>query len=148
MLGEGGATWPNQTATAAQKRESETVTEEDRQWWAFRSIVRPNIASESGINPIDAVMQSPLASKGLKPSPPAKRQQLIRRVHFDLIGLPPTYDAVRTFVKSNNEVAFDAVVDDLLIRPEFRERWARHWLDVVRFTQTNGYERDDEKPQA
>lgn len=143
-----GAKWPNQTAVAATKRDSEEVTDQDRNWWAFRPIVRPDVSQTDGSNPIDVLIEKSLRGKGLRPSPPAGRQQLIRRVYFDLIGLPPSFGDVQSFCQSDDPRAFAAIIDDLLGRFEYGERWGRHWLDVVRFAQTNGYERDDEKPLA
>ncbi|MCA9137498.1 MAG: PSD1 domain-containing protein, partial [Planctomycetales bacterium] len=143
-----GAKWPNQVAAAAQKRDSEDVTDEDRRWWAFQPIVRPEIPESIAENPIDLFVERRLAEKGLKLSPRASPQQLVRRIYFDLIGLPPPIESVNAFAAADDPDAFSRIVDDLLNRFEYGERWGRHWLDVVRFAQTNGYERDDEKPLA
>ena len=78
----------------------------------------------------------------------ADRPTLIRRLYLDLVGLPPTPDEVRAFVNDQSPEAVAKVVDELLARPQYGERWARHWLDVVRYAETNGYERDGAKPNA
>lgn len=145
---QAGAKWPNQVAMAAKKRDSEDVTDLDRLWWAFQPIVRPEIPESYVDHPIDYFIEKKLSLKGLKRSPRAEPQKLVRRTYFDLIGLPPSIDAVNAISHSDDPAALDRLVDDLLNRFEYGERWGRHWLDVVRFAQTNGYERDDEKPLA
>lgn len=120
-----------------------------RDWWAFQKIVRPTIPSEdSSLHPIDALLRKTLESKGLSPAPPATPQQLLRRLSYDLIGLPPTADEVDAFVESFSEKRYEQEVDRLLASPQFGERWGRYWLDVVRYAETNGYERDALKPHA
>lgn len=99
-------------------------------------------------NPIDAFIYKTLDKKDLKPSPPADRRTLIRRLHFDLVGLPPTPEAVNTFLESKDEDAFDALVDQLLSSPHYGERWARHWLDVVHYGETHGYDKDHRRLNA
>ncbi|MEO8425692.1 MAG: DUF1549 and DUF1553 domain-containing protein, partial [Verrucomicrobiota bacterium] len=99
-------------------------------------------------NPIDAFVLAELEARGLKPSPPADKRELVRRVYFDLIGLPPTPEQVAAFVNDASSGAYEKLTDYLLSLPQYGERWARHWLDVVRFAQSNGYERDGEKPLA
>jgi hypothetical protein len=99
-------------------------------------------------NPIDAFVLAQLEKKNLKPAPAADRRTLIRRVYLDLIGLPPTLQETEAFLRDRSPEAFERVVDDLLARPEYGERWARHWLDVARFAESNGYERDGAKPSA
>jgi hypothetical protein len=120
------------------------ITGEDRDYWAFQALVPPEQAG------IDAVIDAALSGKGLLANPPANREQLIRRAYFDLVGLAPTYSQIREFAEDKAPVAeiFARLVDRLLEMPEYGERWGRHWLDVVRYAQTNGYERDDEKPNA
>jgi len=89
-----------------------------------------------------------LESKGLSPNPPATKRELIRRVYFDLIGLPPTPHEIAAFEQDASPEAYEHLIDHLLASPQYGERWARHWLDVVRYAQSNGYERDAEKPMA
>ncbi|MCP4848964.1 MAG: DUF1553 domain-containing protein [Verrucomicrobiaceae bacterium] len=120
------------------------ITGEDRAYWAFQDLKPPE---QSGI---DAIIDAALSEKGLIANPPASREQLIRRAYFDLVGLAPTYSQIREFAADKAPVAeaFAKLVDRLLAMPEYGERWGRHWLDVARYAQTNGYERDDEKPNA
>jgi hypothetical protein len=112
-----------------------------RKHWAFQPIKRPAIPvidnRQSTIsNPIDAFILARLAEKGLSPSHPADRRTLIRRAHFDLIGLPPTADEVDAFLADLSPGAFSKVVDRLLASPAYGERWGRHWLDVARYADT------------
>ena len=95
--------------------------------------------------PIDRFILARLKAEGLSPAPEADRVAFIRRVTFDLHGLPPTPEEVDAFVKEGD---VEKLVDRLLDSPRYGERWARHWLDVVRFAETNGYERDGIKPFA
>ncbi len=97
-------------------------------------------------NPIDSFILAELSARNLTPNPPATKRELIRRAYFDLIGLPPTYEQVRAFERDPSPNAYEQLVDQLLSLPQYGERWGRHWLDVVRFAQTTGYERDAEKP--
>ncbi len=98
--------------------------------------------------PIDRFIFAKLAEKGLRPSPPADKLALIRRVTFDLTGLPPTPEEVDAFVNDAAANAYERVVDRLLASPAYGERWARHWLDVVRFGESNGYEQNHLRPNA
>ena len=120
--------------------------------WSFRPLERPAVptapAGAWARNPIDAFVLTGLQEAGLKPAPPAARATLLRRVYLDLIGLPPTPAELDAFLADTSDTAFEKVVDQLLARPQYGERWARHWLDVVRYAETNGYERDGAKPQA
>ncbi|HYV32088.1 MAG TPA: DUF1549 domain-containing protein, partial [Candidatus Binatia bacterium] len=149
-----GAPWPG-TDPAKSQRPVKTATEirqKDRAWWAFQPIHRPpaplsNLKSPIS-NPIDAFVVAELEANGLRPNPPAAKRELIRRVYFDLIGLPPTPEQVAAFEQDPSPDAWENLVDHLLSLPQYGERWARHWLDVVRFAQSNGYERDGEKPYA
>jgi hypothetical protein len=120
--------------------------------WAFKPPVRPSIPKVKNAswvrNPIDTFILSRLEAKKLSPSPPADRQTLIRRVTFDLTGLPPTPEETAAFVSDKSPGAYEKLVKRLLGSPRFGERWAQHWLDVVRFAESNGYEHDDDRPQA
>jgi hypothetical protein len=144
-----GAPWPgdlaNKPVTSAAG--GMVITNEDRQYWAFRPVRSPPVPVVRDVrNPIDAFVRHKLAEKGLTPAPPARRRELIRRVYFDLIGLPPSPEEIDAFV--GDAIAYEKIVDRLLASPQYGERWGRHWLDVVRYAQSNGYERDLEKPNA
>ncbi len=99
-------------------------------------------------NPIDAFILERLTRAGLKPAPEADRKTLIRRVSFDLTGLPPTPEQIAAFVSDPAADAFENLVERLLASPQYGEHWARHWLDVVRFAETEGYEYDRHRPGA
>jgi len=148
-----GAPWPggNQAEAQVPRKQGIKITDEDRKYWAFQPVTRPMpppLPGKLSDNPIDAFIAHKLAEKGLKLSPPAGRRELIRRAYFDLIGLPPTPEEVDAFVANPSPGAYERLIDRLLEMPQYGERWGRHWLDVVRFAQTNGYERDSEKPEA
>ncbi len=120
--------------------------------WSFVTPVKaplPQVAEPANVtNPIDAFVIARLAEAGLQPAPPADRATLLRRIYLDLIGLVPAPEEVAAFLADESPQAFAKVVDALLARPEYGERWARHWLDVVRFAESNGYERDGAKPSV
>ncbi len=97
-------------------------------------------------NPIDAFILARLESEKLTPAPPADRVTLIRRLQYDLTGLPPTPEEVDAFVADRAVDAYERLVDRLLASPQYGEKWGRHWLDLVRYAETNGYERDSAKP--
>ncbi len=146
-----GAPWPGSAKTVASKRTEAEVTDKDRAHWSFRPVQRPavpRLLKEGAANPIDQFIAVKLKEKGLAASKPATARELIRRVTFDLTGLPPTPEEVDAFVKDGSADAYERLVDRLLMSPRYGERWGRHWLDVVRFAQSDGYERDSEKLNA
>ncbi|MDE2506695.1 MAG: DUF1549 domain-containing protein, partial [Planctomycetota bacterium] len=99
-------------------------------------------------NPIDAFVLKSLQDSSLAQAPEADRKTLIRRLSFDLIGLPPTPEEVEAFERDDRPDAYERLVDRLLDSPHYGERWGRHWLDLVRYAETTGYERDSDKPHA
>ncbi|MCS7271740.1 MAG: DUF1549 and DUF1553 domain-containing protein, partial [Gemmataceae bacterium] len=98
--------------------------------------------------PIDAFILARLEERGLKPVAPADKIVLVRRAYYDLLGLPPTPEQIDAFVNDNSPDAWEKLVDQLLASPHYGEKWGRHWLDVVRYAETNGFERDGPKPFA
>ncbi|MFG0319615.1 MAG: DUF1553 domain-containing protein [Planctomycetota bacterium JB042] len=118
--------------------------------WRYGPVVRPALPAvrdEAWVrNPIDAFVLARLEAASAPPAPPADPATLLRRVTFDLTGLPPTPDEVRAFVADPSDAAYEAAIERLLASPRYGERWARHWLDVVRYAETNGFERDTDKP--
>jgi Protein of unknown function (DUF1549)/Protein of unknown function (DUF1553) len=120
--------------------------------WPFRPLERPAppaaAAADSAQNPIDRFVLLELERKGLTFNQPAEKATLLRRVTFDLAGLPPTPDEVEQFLADDSPQAYERVVDRLLASPRFGERWARHWLDVVRFSDTAGFRPDVLRPEA
>ena len=132
-----------------------TYTAMERRHWAFQPRKDPpppvftDPASKAWVkNPVDAFILQGLKKAGLKPAPPADRATLIRRVTFDLTGLPPTLDEIEAFVSDRSPNAWEKVVDRLLASPHYGEQWGRHWLDVVRFAESDGYEYDMHRPDA
>ncbi len=128
------------------------ITDEERNYWAFRKPVRapaPAIKNAAWVkNPIDAFVLAKLEASSLQPSAPADKRTLLRRVTFDLTGLPPTPEELKAFLADNSSDAYEKVVKRLLASPRYGERWAQHWLDVARFGETNGYELDAEREQS
>ncbi|WP_437230585.1 DUF1553 domain-containing protein [Planctomicrobium sp. SH661] len=156
---EMGAPWPGSDGEQVTPvRKGGVITDEDRAWWAFQPINSPPVPTlPNGYqpeNPIDAFVLATLEKNNLAPNSIAPPRTLIRRAFFDLIGLPPTPEEMDqwslrlTSGEGIDQSAWATLIDDLLARPQYGERWARHWLDVVRFAQTNGYEFDKEKDYA
>lgn len=116
-------------------------------YWAFQKVVRPQVPPIGG-NPIDAFILQELRRKQLEPSKPLDRTQLLRRVTYDLTGLPPTPAELEAFLKDQSRDAYEKVVDRLLASPHYGERWASKWLDVVRYADSNGFELDQDRPHA
>src|SRR5437867_4063994 len=123
-------------------------------WWSLKPLVRPSVPASTlqrfnaSTNPIDAFVMARLDGKGFRPSPEADRRTLIRRLSFDLIGLPPTPEEIEAFIADKDPRAYEKLVDRLLASPQHGERWARHWLDVVHFGETHGYDKDKPRPNA
>jgi len=136
----GGAPDPR---TDAAPRASGIDFAKGRQYWAFQ----PLPAAKPGAR-IDTFLLAALRSNGLVPAPPADKRTLLRRVTFDLTGLPPTRKELDEFLADRSPRAFEKVIDRLLASPHHGERWARHWLDLVRFAETTGHEFDTDRPDA
>ena len=126
--------------------EAPTITADDRQWWAFRKPVRGSLPEvhhrERLSSPIDAFLVSQLEQRGLAYSPEASPTVLVRRVHLDLIGLPPEPAEVQAFLADLSPDAYERLVDRLLASPHFGERWGRHWLDAAGYVDTIGTDND------
>src|ERR1043166_1915059 len=120
--------------------------------WAWKAPVRtviPAVKNKVFVrSPIDAFILAKLEAAGIKPAQPATREQLIRRVTFDLIGLPPTPAEIDAFVNDRSADAWEKVVDRLLASPHYGERWGRHWLDLARSAESNSYEFDGAQPKG
>lgn len=152
-----GAPWkpgteaPLPDAVAAKKEPEQKVkTAED--WWAYKLLKRPAVPEVKNTawvsNPIDSFILSGLEKNGIAPVGPAGKIALMRRAYYDLTGLPPTPAEVDAFVADTAPNAYEKLIDTLLASPHYGEKWGRHWLDLVRFAETNGYERDGPKPFA
>src|SRR3984893_12223827 len=131
---------------------TKTFTPTQRRWWAFQKVVKPAVPTPAGRdwvkNDVDAFVLAKLEEKKLTPAPPADKVTLIRRATLDLSGLLPPPEEVQSFVADNSPDAFAKVVDRLLASPRYGERWARHWLDLVRYAETSGHEFDYDIPDA
>ncbi|MEP6756026.1 MAG: PSD1 and planctomycete cytochrome C domain-containing protein [Chthonomonadales bacterium] len=120
-------------------------------WWSFKKPVMPTIprnANAKSTNPIDAFVLAKLTEQKLTPSPRAPRAVLIRRAFLDLVGLPPTPEEIQAFERDTSPKAWEKVIDRLLDSPQYGERWARHWLDIVRYADSGGFEGDKDRPLA
>ena len=149
------------------------LTDEDRQWWAIQPIQRPvlpvHVASQAGAEgnaavpgnqmnpsacdgwsatPVDRFVLDRMLAEGLRPVAEAGRRTLIRRVTLDLTGLPPTVEEIEAFLSDERPDAYERLVDRLLASPRHGEAWARHWLDLVRYAESDGYKQDAYRPQA
>lgn len=135
-----GAVWPQTPGPSATDH------------WAFRPVARPTIPTPKQIewvrNPVDAFILARLEREGLTPSTEADRRTLLRRLYFDVVGLPPSPEDVEAFVRDPDPKAYERWVDKLLASPHFGERWARHWLDVVRFAESHGFEMNQPRKNA
>ena len=120
----------------------------DNEWWSLQPLKSVNIPDPDQTNPLDSFILSKLEEQGLKKSVKADRRVLIRRLYFDLWGMPPTPDDIKTFVNDPHPNAYRNLVDKLLASPRYGERWARHWLDVVLFGVTLGFDKDQPRPYA
>ncbi len=127
-------------------------TEAKSDWWSFKPVSHPPLPSVKNTkwarNPIDLFILAKLEQEKLGPSPEADRRTLIRRLSFDLTGLPPTPAEVERFRADRGPQAYEKLVDNLLASPRYGERWARHWLDTVHFADTHGYDKDKVRPNA
>lgn len=150
-----GAPMPEESPFAPIGEEAHTayrteVNEETRNWWAYRPVARPPVPAVAdpawGENPVDAFIRAGLDAAGLRPPAEADRRTLMRRVHYNLLGLPPSPAEIEAFVADPDPDAYAKLVDRLLDSPHYGEKWGRHWLDLVRYAETNGFERDNPKP--
>ena len=147
---DAGAAWPESEAD----RQAAVADRDPRlDHWAWQPLVRPAVPPDSSAatlvrNDIDRFIQLKLAEMKLVPAPEADRRTLIRRLSFDLLGLPPTPEEVATFVADESPDSYEKLVDRLLASPHYGERWARHWLDIAHYADTHGFERDQLRPNA
>ncbi len=138
-----GAPWPDEVADSDRTRSTH---------WSFQPVKRPEVPAVKdkrwARNPIDNFVLARLEKEKIKPSPEADRINLIRRLSLDLLGLPPTPEEVKAFLKDKKPGAYERLVDRLLASPHFGERWGRHWLDLARYADSDGYEKDSPRPYA
>ncbi len=139
-----GANWPDGLAGEDSRLD----------WWSLKPIKKPLVPAVADSDrafcrtPIDAFILKTLREKNLSHAPEADRRTLIRRLYFDLIGLPPTPDQVAAFERDTAPDAYEKIVDALLASPRYGERWARHWMDAVHFAETHGHDQDRVRPNA
>ncbi len=144
---EQGLPWPAATAESLRNLQSaaegEQIAAARRGFWSFQPVKNPPLPAVRNEvwsqRPIDRFVLAELEKRGMQPSPPADRRTLLRRVTFDLIGLPPTPEEVEQFMRDDAPGALERVVDRLLASPGYGEQWGRHWLDVARYADTKGY---------
>ncbi|MEM9015955.1 MAG: DUF1549 domain-containing protein, partial [Verrucomicrobiota bacterium] len=148
-----GAPWPKEEAIRVETDEN-GFTAEDHEWWAIQPLAEvtpPSFETEWIRNEVDAFVLSSLRAKGLEPAEPASGEELVRRIYFDLHGLPPSPDEVATFLRAflaDPDKAVADLVERLLGSPRYGERWGQHWLDVVRYAESDGYRADDYRPET
>lgn len=145
-----GAEWSGETIEAehAPAHAPPTVNEETKKWWAWQPVRRPEVPEfeDEEQHPVDAFLRRAREQQGLAANGPADRRILVRRAFYDLIGLPPTREQVEAFVNDQRPDAWKRLIDELLASPHYGEKWGRHWLDLVRYAESNSYERDGTKP--
>jgi hypothetical protein len=133
-----GPSWPDELAGEL---------EEATPHWSLEPLKSPAVHGNE-VNPIDSFIIKALEQNNLTPSPKAGKTTLIKRLYYDLVGLPPTPEEVQVFVADSNPKAYEKLVDQLLASPRYGERWARHWLDTIQFADTHGYEHDIAREHA
>ena len=135
---DSGAAWPDSASAAVA---------DPLDWWSLKPLAA--VTPPPGVeNPVDAFVRAKLTAQGLNPAPAAGARTLIRRLYFDLTGLPPTPEQTEAFVADTAPDAYERLVETLLASPRYGERWARHWLDVVHYGDTHGYDKDKLRPHA
>ncbi|HWE92963.1 MAG TPA: PSD1 and planctomycete cytochrome C domain-containing protein [Tepidisphaeraceae bacterium] len=154
-----GAAWtpgldltPAGVVVAEPVRTGPPTVEEAKSFWSFKPVQRPQVPAVHNAqwvrNPIDAFVLAKLEAKGMTPAPPADKVALLRRAYYDLTGLPPSPAEVDAFIADQSADAYEKVVDKLLASPHYGEKWGRHWLDLIRYGESNSYERDNPKPNV
>ena len=149
-----GAPWPEEqggTGPAIRKTRGK-ITDEDRSYWAFqpvRSAPLPDVSGDAwSRGALDRFLLARMAPEGLHPAGEADKGTLVRRVTFDLLGLPPSPEEVSAFVSDESPDAYERLIDRLLASTQYGERWGRHWLDLVRYAESDGYKQDGYRPSA
>lgn len=146
-----GVPWGDVDLAPIREREAETEGGGSVGGWSYRPVKRPLVPAVTALgwvkNPIDAFILHRLEEAQLAPNPPASPDRLVRRVTYGVTGLPPTPESVDAFVAEPSDEAWEELVERLLASPHYGETWGRHWLDVVRYAETHGFERDADKPE-
>ena len=147
-----GAPWPSHDSptTSGKPAKGFDLKERASQWCfqPLRVVAAPQVKrADWSRTPVDRFILAALEAKGLAPAPEADRRTLIRRLSFDLIGLPPSPTEIDAFLADNSPLAYERLAERLLASPHYGERWGRHWLDLVRFAETSGHEFDYDTPR-
>ena len=151
---EMGAPWPEEARAAkiSPRAPGQPIADQDRAFWAFQPVKGhnpPEVANEAWVRtPIDRFLLERIEAEGLQPAPPADQLALLRRVTYDLTGLPPTEREIGDFLKDHSADAYGKVVERLLASSRYGERWGRHWLDVARYADSTGVDEDHKYPYA
>ncbi len=143
-----GAAWPEHGEPL--REVTDLITEADRAWWAFQPVVKPQVPARDGDtwsrNAIDRFVYARLRDADMTPAPRASKEKLVRRLYFDVVGMPPTPAEVDAFVNDTSPDAYENLVDSLLADPRYGEHWARFWLDLVRYAESDGWNKDSYRP--
>ncbi|MCA9193673.1 MAG: PSD1 domain-containing protein [Planctomycetales bacterium] len=150
-----GSPWPDHGSEGGlELRQQSTISDEDRDYWAFRPLSfehPPRVDGKLGLQvrtPIDQFILAKLAAEGLSLAPEADRRILMRRLYLDLLGVPPSIEEQNDFLNDTRSNAFELLVDRLLDDRRYGEKWARHWLDLVRYAESDGFNQDAARPNA
>ena len=143
-----GAVWPQDHGNL--RPASTAITEADRQWWAYQPVESPSVPvlnhDSWSRNPIDRFVLNKLRERGMSPAPVAEPEVLVRRLYLNLLGLPPTPSQLDEFLRDASPDRWNRLVDKLLSSPSYGEHWGRHWLDLVRFAESDGWNQDAYRP--
>jgi mono/diheme cytochrome c family protein len=145
---EAGAVWPSHGAESGMEiRPKSGISESDKNYWAFRPLTHSavpdvDVGEFGSATPIDAFIVTELDKQGLAMAPQADRRTLLRRTYFDLVGVPPTAEETLRFLESDDPYAYEKLIDNLLEDVRYGEKWARHWLDLVRYAESDGFNQD------
>ena len=143
-----GAIWPEHSGII--RDSASTISKEDRQWWAFQPLRMPEVPQvdreDWSKNEIDRFIFHRLDAQGMTPAPQATKEQLVRRVYYDLLGMPPTPTETEAFVNDESTQAWERLVESLLSDSRYGEHWGRYWLDLVRYAESDGWNKDSYRP--
>src|SRR5438552_13781249 len=137
-------------AAGVYSAQTRAFTDAQKSFWSLQPVTKPAVPVVKGKqwlkNPVDAFVLAKLEEKQLQPNKPADKLTLLRRVTIDLTGLPPSQAEIQSFLSDSSSTAYDKVVDRLLASPSYGERWGRHWLDVARYADSDGFKADGTRP--
>jgi len=147
-----GAPYRTTNTTTITRTRGKKITENDRRWWTYQPVNKVEVPATPdkgwSHNPVDRFVFAKLSAAGLSPAPEADRRTLIRRAYYDVVGVPPGMDEVERFVSDKSAGAYEQMIDKLLTDTRYGEKWARHWLDLVHYAESDGYKADAFRPNA